>query len=75
MDQEELKIDHEELAKVRRKDVRYSWVSSSRFIFYIQVTIYASIILGGCYTLYQHKYHGKPNVEIPSNTNYNPTYK
>ncbi|MEO6949329.1 MAG: hypothetical protein ABI123_06865 [Ginsengibacter sp.] len=57
------------------KDLAYSWVSTSRFLFYCQIAIFMAMVAGGCYTMYQHAYKGKPNVEIPGNTMYNPTYK
>ena len=75
MEQQELSFDQEEISKSRGKDLAYSWVSTSRFLFYCQIAIYAALILGGCYTMYKHKYKGKPNVEIPANTQYNPQYK
>lgn len=75
MEQQELSFDQEEISKNRGKDLAYSWVSTSRFLFYCQIAIYAALILGGCYTMYVHKYQGKPNVEIPANTQYNPQYK
>ncbi|MEO7120125.1 MAG: hypothetical protein ABIY62_03470 [Ginsengibacter sp.] len=57
------------------KDIAHNWVSSSRFLFYCQLIIIAAIILGGCYTMYTHRYKGKPDVEVPGNTLYNPQYK
>ena len=75
MEQQGLSFDQEEISKNRGKDLAYSWVSTSRFLFYCQIAIYAALILGGCYTMYKHKYQGKPNVEIPANTQYNPQYK
>lgn len=57
------------------KDLAYSWVSTSRFLFYCQIAVFVAMVAGGCYTMYEHAYKGKPNVEIPGNTQYNPTYK
>jgi hypothetical protein len=34
-----------------------------------------AFVLGGCYNLYSHRYMGKPEVNVPSSTLYNPTYK
>lgn len=59
----------------RGKDLAFSWVSTSRFLFYCQLAIFAALVIGGCYTMYKHRYQGKPKVEVPGNTNYNPTYK
>jgi len=58
-----------------KKDFTKSWVSSSRFIFYLQVSCILAFILGGCYNLYQHRYKGKPEVEIQSSSKYTPEYK
>jgi hypothetical protein len=68
-------MEHEEVIDNKGKDVGYSWVLTSRFLFYCQVAILVAIIIGGCYTMYQHRYKGKPNVEVPGNTLYNPQYK
>ena len=68
-------MDHEEINDDLNKDIAHSWVSSSRFLFYCQLVIFAALVLGGCYTMYKHRYTGKPNVEVPGNTLYNPQYK
>jgi hypothetical protein len=59
----------------QEKDIRHNWVNSSRFLFYLQVFCIAAFILGGCYRLYNQRYKGKPNVEVPDNTLYTPKYK
>lgn len=59
----------------KEKDFRYNWVSSSRFLFYMQVFCFVAFLLGGCYELYRHRYKGKPEVEVPENTQYTPKYK
>lgn len=59
----------------KHKDFAHNWVSSSRFLFYCQVFIVVAFILGGCYSMYTHRYKGKPEVAVPENTQYNPTYK
>ena len=66
---------NQEIAENSGKDLAYSWVSTSRFLFYCQIAIFMALVAGGCYTMYQHAYKGKPNVEVPGNTMYNPTYK
>jgi hypothetical protein len=35
----------------------------------------AAFLLGGCYKLYNYRYQGKPKVEVPESTLYNPKYK
>ena len=57
------------------KDFTKSWVNSSRFLFYLKVFCIMSFFAGGCYRLYQHRYMGKPDVEIQSSTKYTPEYK
>ena len=59
----------------RDKDFKRNWVNSSVFLFYLQVFCVLAIVLGGCYSLYTHRYKGKPNVEVPANTLYTPQYK
>lgn len=57
------------------KDVSTSWVSTSRYLFYLGIAATVAFCLAMCFALYQHRYKGKPQVEVPSNTLYNPTYK
>ena len=57
------------------KDFAHNWVSSSRFIWFCQVFLVISFVLGGCYSLYTHRYKGNPEVKVPENTLYNPKYK
>lgn len=59
----------------RDKDFKRNWVNSSVFLFYLQVFCVAAFVLGGCYSLYKHRYKGKPEVEVPANTQYTPQYK
>lgn len=59
----------------KEKDFGYNWVTTSRFLFYMQVFVVLAMTLGGCYQLYQHRYKGKPEVEVPGNTLYTPQYK
>lgn len=58
-----------------KNDVATSWVSTSRFLFYCQIAISAALFIGMCYGLFVNRYKGKPNVEVPTNTQWNPTYK
>jgi Mn2+/Fe2+ NRAMP family transporter len=57
------------------KDITYSWVDSSVFLFYLEVFCIVAFLIGATYGLYAHRYKGKPEVEIPGNTLYTPTYK
>jgi G:T-mismatch repair DNA endonuclease (very short patch repair protein) len=66
---------HEELQKVQDRDFTYNWVSSSAFLFYLQVACILALMLGGCYKLYEKRYKGKPDVVVPENTLYTPKYK
>lgn len=68
-------MEQEEVIDNSGKDIAHNWVSSSRFLFYAQVIMIVALILGGCYTMYKHRYKGKPEVEVPGNTQYNPQYK
>ena len=65
----------QEIIDNKGKDIGRSWVSTSRFLFYCQVAVFVALVVGGCYTMYVKRYQGKPNVEIPGNTQYNPQYK
>ncbi len=67
-------MEHE-IEGTKKKDFGYNWVTSSRFLFYVQVFCMIAFLLGGCYQLYQHRYKGRPEVEVPGNTEYTPKYK
>jgi hypothetical protein len=68
---------HNEVAQENAdKDFKSSWVKSSRFLFYVQVVCLVAFIFGGCYSLYKHRYPGKPKEEVPgSSLISNPVYK
>lgn len=66
---------HEEFIENKNRDFANNWVSSSRFIWFCQVFLVVAFLLGGCYGLYVHRYKGKPPVNVPDNTLYNPKYK
>ena len=68
-------MEQEEILDNSNKDIAHNWVSSSRFLFYCQVVLVIAILTGGCYGLYVHHYKGKPQVNVPENTLYNPKYK
>lgn len=64
----------QELKKVQDKDFAHNWVTSSAFLFYLQVACFVILVLGGCYALYTKRYE-KQEVNIPGNTLYTPQYK
>jgi len=57
------------------RDITTNWVSSSRFLFYLQVFCILAFVLGGCYKLYNHRYAGKPDVEVQKSAQFTPEYK
>jgi hypothetical protein len=65
----------QEIIDNKEKDIQHSWVSTSRFIWYCQIFAVVAIILSACVAQYQHRYKGKPKVEVPENTLYDPKYK
>jgi len=76
MDQSEQHLEYQhELQKVHDRDFTHNWVSSSAFLFYLQVACVLAVLLGGCYMLYEKRYTGKPDVAVPDNTLYTPKYK
>lgn len=64
----------EELKQQERKDFKFSWVSSSRFLFYIIIACLTLFTWGGCYRLYTKRFE-KPKVTIQESTLYTPKYK
>jgi len=66
---------YQEVTNHKLKDIAYSWVNSSVFLFYLQVLCIVAFLVGGSYGLYTHRYKGKPEVNVPSNTLYTPQYK
>lgn len=65
----------EEIQEQKEKDLAFNWVTSSRFLFYVQLFCLAAFLAGACYMLYSKRYQGKPDVEVPDNTLYTPKYK
>ena len=63
-----------EVQKIQDKDFTHNWVSSSAFLFYLQVACIVAFVLGGCYMLYSKRY-SKPTVNVQESTLYNPKYK
>jgi hypothetical protein len=64
----------QELQKVHDKDFAHDWVSSSGFLFYLQVACFVVFVLGGCYMLYTKRFD-KPTVKVQESTLYTPKYK
>jgi hypothetical protein len=64
-----------EIEKLKEKDLLYNRVSSSRFLFFMTVLSAVAFLLGASYELYEHRYEGKPKVEVQSSTLYTPQYK
>jgi hypothetical protein len=64
----------EELKKVQDKDFAHNWVSSSAFLFYLQVFCIVALVFGGCYALYTKRY-SKQEVPVQESSLYTPKYK
>lgn len=64
----------QELQKVQDKDFTHNWVSSSAFLFYLQVFCFVALLFGGCYMLYSKRF-SKPSVNVQESTLYTPKYK
>jgi hypothetical protein len=64
----------QELQKIQDKDFAHNWVSSSAFLFYLQVACMVAFVLGGCYMLSTKRFN-KPEVKIQESTLYTPQYK
>jgi hypothetical protein len=64
----------QELQKVQDKDFAHNWVSSSAFLFYLQVACMIAFLFGGCYMLYTKRFE-KPEVKVQESTLYTPQYK
>lgn len=65
----------QEIIENKEVDFAHNWVSSSKFIFRMQLFAVVVIILSACVAQYQHRYKGKPKVNVPENTLYDPKYK
>ncbi|MGN7721592.1 hypothetical protein [Chitinophaga sp. 22620] len=56
-------------------DFTRDWVSSSRFLFYLQLACVLALLVGGSFALFGHRYKGKPKVAVPESSLYEPKYK
>ena len=63
-----------EVQKVQDTDFTHNWVSSSAFLFYLQVAWIVAFVFGGCYMLYTKRY-SKPEVPVQESSLYTPKYK
>lgn len=61
--------------RLLESDVRYNWVSSSRFLLYLSLFATIIFLLATCVKLFNNRYKGKPDIEIQSSTKYTPEYK
>ena len=64
----------QELQKVQDRDFTHNWVSSSAFLFYLQVACVVAFVLGGCYMLSTKRFE-KHDVKVQESTLYTPKYK
>jgi hypothetical protein len=64
----------QELQKVQVRDFTHNWVSSSGFLFYLQVACITAFLVGACYMLYTKRFD-KPHVKVQESTLYTPQYK
>ena len=65
---------HEEIQKVQDKDFAHNWVSSSAFLFYLQVACIVAMVLGGCFALGTERYK-KTEAPVQESSKYTPQYK
>ncbi|MBN8688912.1 MAG: hypothetical protein J0M10_18010 [Chitinophagales bacterium] len=65
---------HEELKKVQGSDFTHNWVSSSGFLFYLQVACIVAFLFGACSMLYTKRF-SKTEVPVQESSLYTPKYK
>ncbi len=65
---------NDEFQKIQDRDFLHSWVSSSAFLFYLQVACILAMVLGGCYMLATQRFE-KPEVKVQNSTLYTPKYE
>ena len=68
-------MQKESTVSAEKKDFTKNWVSSSRFLFHVQIFTFTAFLLGSCYGLYSARYKGKPKGEVPESSQYTPKYK
>lgn len=62
-------------ANPQQQDFAHNWVNSSVFLFYLQIFLLIAFTFGCAYGLYSKRYKGRPEISIPSSTEYKPAYK
>jgi hypothetical protein len=65
---------NDEFQKIQDRDFLHSWVSSSAFLFYLQVVCILAMVLGGCYMLATKRFE-QPEVKVQNSTLYTPKYE
>ncbi|HSC52680.1 MAG TPA: hypothetical protein VLC98_03625 [Phnomibacter sp.] len=66
---------HQEPVGINEKEFGTNWVTSSKFLFYLQILTFLAFV-GGCSGyMCSAGYKGKPKVEVPESTQYTPKYK
>ncbi|MFN5375575.1 MAG: hypothetical protein ACK492_04370 [Chitinophagaceae bacterium] len=55
-------MQHNTTDNAAKKDFGRNWVSSSRFLFHVQLFAFLAFVLGGCYGLFIMYYNVKPIV-------------
>lgn len=63
-----------EVEKIKGRDFTHDWVSSSAFLFYLQVACIVAFIVGSSYMLYTKRFE-KPAVKVEDSSLYTPKYK
>lgn len=64
----------QELAKTQKSDFSHNWVSSSGFLFYLQVGCLVAFLLGAIVMLTSQRYQ-KINPPVQESSLYTPQYK
>lgn len=63
----------QELKKIQDKDFTHNWVSSSGFLFYLQITCLVAFLVGSSYMLFSKRF-SKQDVPVQGSTLYTPKY-
>ncbi|MBS1760038.1 MAG: hypothetical protein JST23_07945 [Bacteroidetes bacterium] len=64
----------QELKKIQDSDFTHNWVSSSAFIFYLQLACMVAFLVGASYMLYSKRF-SKPTPTVQESSLYTPVYK
>jgi hypothetical protein len=72
-----IEIMSQELPQIKHdKEFGKNWVTSSRFLFYMQLFALLAFVGGCSCNIYRStRFQSKPRVEIPESTQYTPSYK